>query len=118
MPDNSEKDPGKIVLKIGKLRRYERPKTGPEDQPPIRLAITNLTLTRSVGEPPPPEPESPESNAIPPQTPAKSLIARIIPLWADPESRRWLVRKVFLPSFLTLLVIALALIADSGAAAP
>ena len=109
MPDNQEKAPDKIVLKIGKLSLYERPKTGPEDQPPVRLAITNLTLTRSGRAKPAPTPE-PEI----PEVASKSRIAKVIPLWGNPESRRWLVRKVLLPTSLALLYIALLFITDAA----
>lgn len=121
MNEDKEKPPEKITLKIGKLSRYSRPKTGPEDQPPVSLVITNLTLTRSGGaeappSPPNPEPETPENKTLAaPPAPLNALIAKLIPLWADPKARRWLLRKVFLPAFAALLILALALLAASGA---
>ena len=112
MPEK-ESPPRKVVLKIGELRRYARPKNGPEDQPPADLIITNLTLTRETPSPPGPPPPAKAAPAAPPERPpAKPAgLAKIIPLWAHPESRRWLLRKVFLPSFLFLLLLSLILIA-------
>ena len=106
MPADHEPEKRALTLRIGCLRRFARPRRGPEKQPPVDLEITNLKMTFPATEPPVAE----QSNT--PTLPARrpSLLTRLIPAWPDPEYRRWLTTHVLLPLLLGLAFIALIFI--------
>ena len=109
MPEQ-EKPKTKILLKIGKLRRYARPKTSPADQPPLTLEARDVTLTWPG---PAPEPAAAAAEKENPSRPESGFWNNIWKEIRDPKIPLiyWLTRWI-IPSLIWILYTVLLIAAS------